>query len=81
MDESEDDYLWNECEEAEGKQEDVDEHHHGTLIRMCHKNNGKNCLETVKMKKKTILEVFRCYLMVVENENQNKNFVLFFEPE
>ena len=33
-------------------------HHCGTLMRMCHKNSGKNCLVTVKMRKKTILKVF-----------------------
>ena len=64
LDGSEDDYLWNGCEEGEGEETmlmniswDTDKDH-GTLIKMCHKNIGKNCLVTVKIKKKTILKVF-----------------------
>ena len=45
-------------------------HHHGTRMRMCHKNSRKNCLVAMKMRKKTIMKVFRCYLMVVENKTQ-----------
>ena len=52
-------------------------HHRGTLMRMCHKNSGKNCLVTVKMRKKMILKIFRCFLVVVENKNQIKNSYVF----
>ena len=51
--------------------------HLGTLMRMCHKNSRKNCLVTVKTRKKTILKVFRCYLVVVENKNQKINLYCF----
>ena len=56
-------------------------HHCGTLMRICHKNSGKNCFVTVKMRKKTILKVFGHYLMVVKNKNQTKILYCFFEPE
>ena len=55
-------------------------HHHGTLMRMCHNNSGKSCLVAVKMRKIAILKVFRCYLVVIENETK-RNFVMFFKPE
>ena len=44
-------------------------HRRGTLIRMCHKNSEKNCLVTV-MGKKTVLKVFRCYLVAIENKTK-----------
>ena len=65
----------------ESEEKDVGEYilydHHGTLMRMCHKNCGKNCLVTVKKWKKTILKVLICYLVVIENKNQNKILYYF----
>ena len=45
-------------------------HHCGTLMRICRKNSGKNCLVIVKIRKETIWMVFRCYLVEVKNKNQ-----------
>ena len=52
-------------------------HHREALMRISLKNSGKNCLVTAKMRKKTILKVFRCHLAVVENVNQKKFFCFF----
>ena len=76
LDGSEDGYLWNEYQEEDvveyisplwDTDEDVPQ------------KRWEEPLVTVKMRKKMILNVFGCYLPVVENRNQN-NFVMFFEP-
>ena len=54
-------------------------HHCGTLIRMCHKNNGKKLFGNSEDEEENDFEGFGFYLVVVENKNQK--FVLLFEPE
>ena len=85
MDETKDDYFWDECKDEENEEEAI--HLHGTLMNMCLKNNGKNCLE-VKMK--TILKDDRCCsackaqltsVVLSLQVKPTKNFVPFFEPK